>query len=206
MTMPLERIECAALLKNQSLLVETAKRIAEGAVFVYPTETVYGIGGRCDKPEIFQRICAIKGRDLSRQMILLGATVDSFSILSPQFSLNAAKCAEAFWPGPLTIIIPTSDKPDGTAIRVTDHPFIHSLSSVFTIPLFSTSANISGKPYQADPDTIAKTFGKQVDFMIDDGNLTVSPPSTIIRFSPEDELVIVREGCIEEEKLREIVR
>lgn len=198
-----ERIPLKAILAtgNTSLLNEIALRISQGAVFIYPTETIYGIGGRFDDANVYHRIQAVKGRSSDKQMIFIGGSEECFTALELDFPEAAIKCASAFWPGLLTMVLPSSKKPEGVAIRISDHPFITALSTLLKVPLFSTSANLSCVPYNPDPETIYRTIGNNVDFMVDAGDLPQSLPSTIIRVYNDDRVVVVREGCIPTEKI-----
>jgi L-threonylcarbamoyladenylate synthase len=191
--------------KNRPLLNEIASRISQGAICIYPTETIYGIGGRYDNSVVFQKILDAKGRSPNQPMILLGATIESFAPMRLHLPKVAQKLADAFWPGLLTMILPSPTKPEGVAIRVSNHPFVMALSDFIDRPLFSTSANVTGVPYNPDPDIIYQALGNQVDFMIDIGMLPPSLPSTVIRIVSHNEVSVVREGCIPSEKIFAIV-
>lgn len=175
---------------------QIASRIAAGAVFIYPTETIYGIGGRYDRKDVFKRIIKIKERASEHPMILIGGSLSSFDTLGLVLSPSAKKCAETFWPGPLTIVLPSRQFPDGIAIRVSDHPFLALIEQYFPVPFFSTSANISGSSYNPDPDVIYNLLGPHVDFMVDAGLLPPSQPSTVIKIENDDRITVLREGCI----------
>lgn len=182
---------------NDSLKIrKLADRILAGEVFVYPTETIYGIGGRYDDRTVYHRIISIKKRAPDNPMILLGASIEAFRSLNLQWTITAKKCAAAFWPGLLTMVLPSSSVPEGVAVRVSDHSVIATLGEYCSVPLFSTSANISGEPYDPDPDQIWESVGRQSDFMIDAGFLPSSQPSTVVRFSEDGSFSVLREGCI----------
>lgn len=196
--MPAERIDLQTLLAPEGgrRFAEIAARIEHGAVFIYPTETIYGIGGRYDDSIVYKRILSVKQRTPHRPMILLGASTAQFDPLLCKFPPAARRCAAAFWPGLLTMVLPTPSAPEGIAIRVSNHPFVSMLARFFALPIFSTSANVSGEPYQPDPGSIYRTFTDRVDFMIDAGVLPSSLPSTVVRISAENEVTLVREGRI----------
>ena len=195
--MPTERIALRDVLSPgaEALLAGVAARIRGGAVFIYPTETIYGIGGRYDRDDVYSRIISAKVRSPDNPFILIGGAVECFAPLSLTFSVVAERLADAFWPGLLTLVLPGADS-QGIAVRVSDHPFIAALAGHFPMPLFSTSANISGEPYQADPDAIFATIGDRVDFMIDAGFLPESLPSTVARVETDGRVTVLREGCI----------
>lgn len=171
------------------------ERIASGAVFVYPTETIYGIGGNGLTRYVAQRVLSIKRRPPENPFILIGSKQSCFEHLQPQFTNKINSLTQAFWPGPLTLILQCGNPPIETAVRVTDHPFIIAVNEVLDFPLISTSANISGEPYNPDPDVIFDTFRNDVDFMIDGGKLPYSKPSTVVK-AMQDAFTIIREGAI----------
>ena len=205
--MPADRINLHTILHrdDRGRLAKMASRIEEGAVFIYPTETIYGIGGRYDDSSVFQRILSIKQRKTGNSLILLGANRAVFSPLHLSFPPTAKRLAEAFWPGLLTMVLPSNEKPEGIAVRVTDHPFITALARFYHLPIFSTSANLSGEPYLPDPDAIYHLFSDRVDFMVDGGILPPSLPSTVVRFFGDNGVTIVREGCISAAEIFSIV-
>jgi L-threonylcarbamoyladenylate synthase len=179
---------------SRDRVIELSQRIKDGAVFIYPTETIYGIGG-LERPEIDTRIRRIKQRPLDAPMILLAhstAVVESsVVILSP----IAKQLAEFFWPGALTIVIPRQNGMS-VGVRVSDIFFISLIGPAINEPIFSTSANYSGETYNDDPDAIFDLFKNDIDFMIDAGRLPVSLPSTVIRPEADGSVTILREGAI----------
>lgn len=177
-------------------LIEVAKRIECGEVFVYPTETIYGIGGRCDRKDVYARIIAAKVRRPDNPMILISDKFERFASLALTVPPAARLLADKFWPGLLTLVLPGDGVPEGIAIRVSEHPFITALAKYSPWPLFSTSANVSGEPYDPDPDAIFTRLCDRVDFMIDAGTLQGSLPSTVARVTADNRVTVLREGCI----------
>jgi L-threonylcarbamoyladenylate synthase len=201
-----ERISASALLDiNSSVRIAIGERIHSGQVFVYPTETIYGIGGRADNPLVEEKIIRVKKRAADNPMILLATSLTSFDGFSLQWTEAAKRCADAFWPGMLTMVLPAENVPQGVAVRVSDHPVVKALCESCRVPLFSTSANISGEEYDPDPQTIYTAVGSRCDFMIDAGMLPPSPPSTIARFSEAGSVTILREGCISAEAIQTVI-
>lgn len=174
------------------------KEIESGAVFIYPTETIYGIGGLTVGSFVSERVLAVKKRPPENPFILIASRRDCILVLKPQFSASAELLASQFWPGPLTMVLFCESSGVDTALRITDHPFIVEVNNHFRLPLISTSANISGEPYNADPDHIFNIFADSVDFMFDAGWLTPSKPSTVVK-AVNDTVEIVRLGAISQE-------
>jgi L-threonylcarbamoyladenylate synthase len=204
MTSP-ERIPLTSLLETGpcavSLLKNIAAAIDKGAIFVYPTETIYGIGGGYGSPDVEAAIFRAKKRISSAPLILIASDRSFFNALSLTFPPAAETLARVFWPGMLTLVLPSPFKPEGIAVRVSSHPFITALFEHCITPLYSTSANMSGEAYVNDPDIIYSQFSGVIDFMIDAGPLPASPPSTVVRVGADNALEVVREGVIPVEKI-----
>jgi L-threonylcarbamoyladenylate synthase len=196
--MPADRVESSSPPNRASAAVLDAivERIRAGAVFVYPTETIYGIGGLWGFSGIDERIYRIKNRPSGNPFILVADCREHLDCLHVEFSEPAHRLAEAFWPGRLTLVLPAAGAPGGIAVRVSDHPFVQAVCSRLMLPLYSTSANISGQEYVGDPDAIFTIFRDSVDLMIDGGILPVSPPSTVVRVDPSGGVEVLREGAV----------
>jgi L-threonylcarbamoyladenylate synthase len=200
-----DRIPMYALLEDAGKVLSVVKHIEAGDVFVYPTDTIYGIGGRADSNAVNKRIIAAKSRPPSNPMILLAGRKDVFTAFGVKFSKLADVLADHFWPGNLTLVLPYMDEKQTVGVRVSGHPFINVIYESLDVPVFSTSANISGEPYINDPDAIYSVFQDKIDFMVDAGVLPPSPPSTIVRIVSDLKIEIVRVGVIPEEKIMSVV-
>ena len=197
MTILTDRIPLASVLSGDSDIGRgIAERIERGEVFVYPTETIYGVGGRADSGLVEARIKSIKNRSKQTPFILIGADIEQFSFLHVDFPENASRLAKRFWPGNLTLVLPAEGREHGVAIRISNHPFITALRKNFPLPIFSTSANISDRPYVNDPDEMYETFNGLIDFFVDGGVLPGSKPSTVVRVNLDGAVEILREGNI----------
>lgn len=203
-----ERIKLLNLFKKKNIkknFIEISDKIKNGAVFIYPTETIYGIGGRADIIDVEKRIRLIKGRKEKNPFIIISSNQESFNKFNIKFTKKAKRLAEKYWPGYLTLVLPINNKENYIGIRVSNHPFIIELNKYLNIPIFSTSANLSGKPYINDPDLIYNVFSDKVDFMIDAGPLPTSKPSTVVKVKLDESVEILREGIISKEEIYEIV-
>jgi len=193
-----ERIQLDRLIEpgNEHLIRDVASQIARGAVFVYPTETIYGIGGSTLVASVHGAIYEAKKRPAGNPMIHLAGKSSVFGSMLDNAPDAVHYLTKKFWPGLLTIVIATETNPDGTAIRVSDHPFISLLYNYFDFPIYSTSANVSGEQYNPDPDYIYSSLRHGIDFMIDAGHLPPSPPSTLIKFTNLCTVKVLREGVL----------
>jgi L-threonylcarbamoyladenylate synthase len=192
-----ERIALGDLLHpaGADRLKDLAAQISKGAVFIYPTETIYGIGGAYNTPGVAKKIFALKGRVSTHPLIVIGSDRSSFGMLHLVWPQTAIRLAERFWPGPLTLVLPLRSGGD-LAVRASPYPLISALCSCCSTPLYSTSANHSGESYNPDPETIFRLFRNRVNFIIDAGFLPPSSPSTIVKITADGEFTLVREGAV----------
>ena len=207
MTILTDRIPLATVLSaDRAVLLRVAGRIKNGEVFVYPTETIYGIGGRADSAEVEKRIRSLKGRSQQSPFILIAADLGNFASYEISFPPKARILAAKFWPGNLTLVLPRKNHECGAGIRISGHPFIAEICKEIDMPVFSTSANISEEPYHNDPDEIFRKFIGQVDFFIDAGRLPESKPSTIVKIKGDDSFEILRDGAICKDSILKTLR
>jgi L-threonylcarbamoyladenylate synthase len=165
------------------------------SLIIYPTETIYGIGGIAS-PNVEKKIFSIKKRKTGNPILLIAGSIDKFSYLNLRFNTESKKLANVFWPGHLTLILPGDISNSTVGVRVSDHPFLRLISDYVNLPLYSTSANLSGEDYCSDPDDIYDIFKDTVDLMIDYGKLPESPPSTVVDATENKNIRVVREGSI----------
>lgn len=192
----------ASLPEFKSLVDE----VGEGALFVYPTETIYGIGG-VQREDVENRIYKAKVRKPDNPLLLISSDLSHFDYLNLDVTRVAKKLAEKFWPGDLTMILSHKDDSNKkTGIRVSSHPFIKKLCDATKKPIFSTSANISGEEYRNDPDFIFETFKDSIDLMFDYGELPESSPSTVVMIEDDDNVKVLREGVIKESAIFDVLR
>ncbi len=203
-----DRISLSSLLSRgypTAHLKTCAGRVKNGAIFVYPTETIYGIGGRADNAEVERRIRGIKERKKLSPFIVVAGNRNCFGPLGLRFSRSAEILAEEFWPGNLTLVLPAKDALGGIGVRVSNHPFVVALCAELGAPVFSTSANRGDSPYVNDPDAIFATFDGKIDFMVDAGVLPAGRPSTVVRIRADDSVEVLREGILSREQVLRVV-
>lgn len=170
--------------KEYPFALETAtKAMLEGKVFIYPTDTVYGIGGNALDAEVCERIREMKKRDTR-----------PFSIIVPDFSMLRKYCDVqegqvrylfTYLPGPYTFILnKKEDIPacpgEKIGVRVPMHSFIRKVSGNSGLPIIGTSANISGKEPVFSFKKMSKALLKEVDFAIDGGDTYYRQESTVV--------------------------
>ena len=189
-----------------ALAVVTA-HLRRGGLLAYPTETVYGLGSRAREADV-RALARLKGRRADKPFLLLvsGRTMAEAQGLA--FNEVASALARAFWPGPLTLVLPGGGGrlPDllrgpegGIAVRWTSHRGMARLVEALGEPITSTSANLPGQPPAPGPEAILRDFAAPAEagtlVVLDGGVLGNSPPSTVVdctRPTPR----LVREGAL----------
>ena len=187
---------------------EIRSHLQDGNTIVFPTETIYALGGNAWSAPLVERIFQVKQRPREKPLLLL-----INPMLLPRFSIRASKQTEKlirqFWPGPLTLIVPADQKlphflksqGDTVAIRYSSSPIVQKLISLGRCPLIGTSANLSDEPENRRPCDVMHQLGDAVDLLIDGGESPGSQPSTIIDLTKRP-FRIVRHGLISAEELQ----
>jgi L-threonylcarbamoyladenylate synthase len=191
---------------------DAAEAIAEGLLVVFPTETVYAIACRPDDPEATGRLFEAKRRPAGLSLPVLAPDVSTAWRLGLR-SAVASALADAFWPGPLTMVLPRTEasgawdlgeRPGTIGLRVPDHPLATALMRRAG-PLAASSANLSGEPPVGDTTGLVWTFGDRVGVylvLLAEG-VVDGPPSTVVELAGE-ELLVLREGAIAPDRLRAV--
>lgn len=188
-----------ALATDDEAFDRAAALLDAGGVVAHPTSTVYGLGGR-PRPEVDARIAAIKGRPPG-PLIRLAASREALIEALPgaPWTDAAAKLADAFWPGPLTLVL--EDGSDtGVAVRVDPHPVVRRLLDRAGGLLTSTSLNVTGRPPAKTGGEVRAVLSEVGSVAgpvgwLDAGDLAGSTPSTLVRVTG-DAVEILREGAV----------
>ncbi len=200
------------LLDNSSSSIEyAAELIRRGEVVGMPTETVYGLAANALDPQAVSRIFTAKGRPQDNPLIVHIADMDMIDRLVRELPQNAVSCAERFWPGPLTMILPKRDIiPEVTSaglptagIRMPSNKTARALIRTAGVPLAAPSANLSGSPSPTKAEHVFKDMNGRIPCILDDGGCAVGVESTVIAFEG-DSIRLLRPGFISAEELREV--
>jgi len=192
--------------------VETGISILkQGGIVAFPTDTVYGLGAWADHQSAVERVYRVKERPRNIALPLLLADISQIGEVAEPVPPIAWLLARNFLPGALTIVLPKSNSvPDiitaggiTVAVRVPAHPVPIALAQGLGAPIVGTSANVSGKPSALTADEVYSQFGNEIDLVIDGGRCPGGRESTIIDVTGE-EPVILREGAISGEELRQV--
>lgn len=172
-----------------------------GGVVAFPTDTLYGLAVDPRRAEAVERLFALKTRDRNVAVPLVASDLEQ-AMTAGEFGPRERRVAEAFWPGPLSVVIPArpsiarASRGGGStvAVRVPAHAVARALAAAFGFCVTATSANTAGQPPAASADAVALAL-PDVDLLLDGGHLPGGAPSTIVAFD-DDGPVLVRAGAV----------
>ena len=187
-------------------IARAVEALRSGAVVAFPTDTLYGLAVDPRRDDAVRRLFALKGRRPDAAVPLVASNVEQAAAAGVLGTLER-RLAAAFWPGPLSIVVPADRSisraalggGDTVAIRVPAHQTARELASAFGFPLTATSANASGEPAAETADAVARTV-PDVDLILDGGRVTGGLPSTLVRVDG-DAPTLVRAGAIAWERV-----
>lgn len=186
--------------------------LAQGELVAFPTETVYGLGGNAFDPKAAEKIYAAKGRPADNPLIVHISYIDMLEDVVEEIPPVCRRLAFEFWPGPLTMILPKSDKiPLATtggletvAVRMPGHGVALDLIDAAGLPVAAPSANLSGKPSPTRGEHVYQDMAGRIPLLLDGGPVDIGVESTIIDLTlPEP--VILRPGKIAYEDIKPFV-
>ncbi|MCQ1536479.1 threonylcarbamoyl-AMP synthase [Methanosarcina sp. KYL-1] len=195
-----------------AVLEEAAEIIRRGGTVAFPTETVYGIGADGLDPEAVRKIFEAKARPPGNPLSLLVHSREDLGKIARNIPEKAFKLMEAFWPGPLTIVLEKSDvvpaitsgSLPSIGVRMPDHRVPLELIRRAGAPLAAPSANLSGRPSPSSADHVLADLEGRVDAVIDGGGVAIGLESTVVDMTVEPPLVL-RPGAIGIEELEIVI-
>ncbi len=175
--------------------------IKNGGVVIYPTDTIWGIGGDATNPQVIEKIYKIKGRNKEKSFIIL---VDGYKMLQEyvekipmeiwEFLEKSIKPTTVIYPNPKNLPEELLAKDGSIAIRIIKKGFAKDLIKNIGVPLISTSANVSGMPSPKSFDDIDADILQNADYVVNLHRKTISEqPSRIIKWSKENGIEIIRD-------------
>lgn len=193
-------------------LKDAGKVLADGGLVGIPTETVYGLAANALDEAAAAKIYAAKGRPSDNPLIVHIAGMEMIHDLVSELPETAKQLAEKFWPGPLTMVLPKSEKvPYGTtggldtvAIRMPSHPVARSIIKAAGVPLAAPSANTSGLPSPTTAAHVAEDMDGKIDAIVDGGPCSVGVESTVVTLCTETPRIL-RPGGVTPEMLEEVL-
>ncbi len=185
----------------ESAVSEALTVLQAGGLVAFPTDTVYGVGALAFSPEAVARLYAVKGRAREKAIPVLLGSSDQMGLVAVDPSPEAARLAEHFWPGPLTIVLhrqaslPQAVSPtDTVGVRVPDHPVALALLTAAG-PMAVTSANRSGRPSLGTAAQVLADLGGAIELILDGGRTPGGQPSTVVACL-EEHPSLLRQGPI----------
>ena len=205
------KIQDSEWIKDEEL-AEAARIIREGGLVAFPTETVYGLGANALNEDAARKIYAAKGRPSDNPLIAHISCMEELEPLVKEIPEAGRKLAEAYWPGPLTMVFPKSEiVPYGTtggldtvAVRMPSDPIAGRLIALSGVPIAAPSANTSGRPSPTTAQHVWQDMNGKIEMILDGGPVGIGVESTIVDVSG-DVPTLLRPGAITMEMLRETV-
>jgi L-threonylcarbamoyladenylate synthase len=198
---------------NAAEIARAARVLRDGGLVAFPTETVYGLGADATSDRAVARVYEAKGRPSFNPLIVHVPDLAAATKLG-EFPSLARRLAEAFWPGPLTIVVPRRENCpvsmlasaglSSLALRVPAHPVAQALLKAVDRPVVAPSANPSGRMSPTTAGHVRARLGKKVDLILDGGACAVGVESTIVGFlGHEPELL--RPGGLAREEIERVM-
>ena len=192
---------------------KAAEVLRKGGLVAFPTETVYGLGADAANPEAVCRIFEVKKRPAFDPLIIHVADIDQALPLWSRIPPYAKALMKKFWPGPLTLVLPRSERVSElvtsglptVAVRMPNHEAALGLIRALGKPIAAPSANLFGYTSPTSAAHVAEGLGDGLDLILDGGSCTVGVESTVLKIE-KDEGIILRPGGISAEALSEFIR
>lgn len=196
----------------ENLLKEIALLLKKGKVGAIPTETFYGLACNPFSEETLKRLFYLKKRPPDQPILLLLGKLEDLSLVVARLPSVAMKLMKAFWPGPLTIVLPAKKGlsslltagTDTIGVRLSSCELTRKIARAFGAPITGTSANISGRAPCRSAEEVLKEI-PEIDFVVDGGETKGDKPSTVIQIL-EKEVKLIREGVIPFEDILKVLK
>ena len=197
---------------DEAVLQEAGNIIKNGGLVAFPTETVYGLGGDALNKESSRKIYAAKGRPSDNPLIVHICSMEALQPIVEEVPEEVERLAEAFWPGPLTIImkksklvpVETTGGLDTVAVRMPSHPvalkFIEYAGGYVAAP----SANVSGRPSPTKAKYVIEDMNGRIEMILDGDGIDIGLESTIVDMT-SDVPMILRPGYITKDMLEKVL-
>jgi L-threonylcarbamoyladenylate synthase len=207
-----ERIVVDPISPDPEVIARVAARLRDGALVAFPTETVYGLGGNALDPVAVARIYAAKGRPSSNPLILHVPDTEAARRLVSRWPATASALAAAFWPGPLTMVLPRGSAVpaavagglDTVGVRVPGHPVALALLRAAAVPVAAPSANPSARVSPTTAEHVERGLGRRVDLVLDGGATPSGIESTVVDLSG-GRPALLRPGALSADEIEAVV-
>lgn len=205
-------VNSSATNEERATLHQAIQAIIQGQVLLYPTETLYALGANALNHQAVARVCRIKGRAENKPLPVIIGSMDQLRLVGRNIAQEVINLAGAFWPGPLSIVIPAhgqispqaQDETGCTSVRWSSHPLAQKLCVQSGVPLVGTSANLAGGQPASRPKDLDSGLVQAAD-----GIVTGPPyprgglPSTVVRVVGPKQIKVIRVGAVSAGALRD---
>ena len=190
--------------KPQTEVVQQAvEALRRGGLVAFPTDTLYALGADALAADAIERVLTVKGRHRGKPLSILVPSVEAIVALGVSLGDGVRDLMQAFWPGPLTVVVKAPGRFPATltaatgtiGLRIPGGVVAQSLLTAFGGPIIGTSANKAGGADPADAKTVQRAVGGQIDLILDGGRVALGVPSTVIDCSVEPARLL-REGAV----------
>ncbi len=196
----------------QSSISRAVEILSLGGIVAIPTETVYGLAASAFDENAIKKVFSAKGRPQDNPLIVHICDIDMLFEVACNIPEKALECAEKFWPGPFTMVLPRTEKTakcvsaglDTIAVRMPDHKTALDIIKESGLPLAAPSANISGSPSPTSALHVEKDLSGKIDAIVFDDECNVGVESTVVSFCCNPPRLL-RPGGITAEQLRKII-
>jgi L-threonylcarbamoyladenylate synthase len=197
---------------DQASVASAAASLKDGGLVAFPTETVYGLGADATNPDAIARLYQAKGRPAFNPLIAHVGDLDAARRIA-RFDAAALALAEAFWPGPLTLVLPKAEGCavaelataglDTVAVRIPAHPVAREILRAFAGPVVAPSANLSGHVSPTTAAHVRSDLEGRIDLIVDGGAVAVGVESTIVGCFEEP--MLLRPGGLPREDIERVL-
>ena len=194
-------------------LDQAAQLLKDDEIVAFPTETVYGLGARVFSPAAIQKIFTAKNRPADNPLIVHISSLDQLDLIADEIPAQFYQLAEAFFPGPLTIILKRHQRVsalvsaglDTIAVRMPKHPLAKALIDRVGEPIAAPSANLSGKPSATLPLHVLEDFEGKIAAVVDGGSTEIGIESSVISLVSGDRPQLMRPGIITKQQIEQVL-
>ncbi len=198
---------------NEESIKLACELLKNGEVVGLPTETVYGLAGDCSNPSAIKKIFEAKGIPMDNPLIVHISSIDMLDGIVKEVNDDALKMMKAFWPGPLTIIMPKGPKVcnescaglDSVGVRMPSNEIARKVIALSKTPFSAPSANLSGKPSPTNAKTVYNDMNGKIPLIIDGGDCETGVESTVISVLNKTP-IILRPGAITKEMIEDVLK
>lgn len=207
-----ERLNVSDIERDKINIDRAAEILKNGGIVAIPTETVYGLAADAYNIDAVKRIFEAKGRPQDNPLIVHVSDMKMLSAVTENIPEKALECAEAFWPGPFTMVLPRGERIpaavsaglDTVAVRMPSNSVAHEIIKRSGLPLAAPSANLSGSPSPTTAEHVLLDLDGRIDAVVVSGRADVGVESTVVTLCT-DPPRLLRPGGITLEQLKKVL-